>query len=70
MVSRESLRFEVPLRIGNADIGNWSVGPHSTIYPVRCFTGRIDELALYGLALADREIRELYELGTPKPSPR
>ena len=69
-VSHESLRFEVPLRIGNADIGNWSVGPHSTIYPVRCFTGRIDELALYGRALADREIRELYELGTPKPPQR
>ena len=68
--SRESLRFELPLRIGNADIGNWSIGPHSSIYPVRRFTGRMDELAFYGRALADRDIRELYDLGTPKPLPK
>jgi hypothetical protein len=67
-VSRTPLRFDVPLRIGNADIGNWNVGPHSSIYPVRCFTGRMDELALYGRALTDHDIRELYELGMPKPA--
>ena len=59
----------VPLQIGYADIGNWSVGTHSTIYPVRHFSGRMDELVIYGRALADEEIKQLYATGTPQPVP-
>ncbi|MEI7730651.1 MAG: LamG-like jellyroll fold domain-containing protein [Verrucomicrobiota bacterium] len=64
-VSREATRFVVPLRIGNADVGNWSLGTHSTIYPVRHFSGRMDELALYGRALREAEIQQLYAIGVP-----
>ena len=66
-VSQQDVRFVVPLRIGTADLGNWSVGAHATIYPVRCFTGRVDELVIYGRALAEHEMRKLYDRGTPQP---
>ena len=65
-VSRQKTRFELPLHIGNADLGNWSVGTYASVFPVRHFSGRMDEFSAYGRALSDREIRDLYELGSPK----
>lgn len=65
-VSREALHFSSPIRINSADVGNWSVGTRSTIYPVRNFSGRFDEFALYSRPLEDREILELYQAGTPR----
>jgi hypothetical protein len=67
--ARLPIRSPVALQIGYADIGNWSVGKHSTIYPVRHFSGRMDELAVFSRALADGEIQELYQTSAPQPAP-
>jgi hypothetical protein len=69
VVSREATRFELPLRIGSADLGNWSIGARNTSYPVRHFSGLVDEFLLYQRALGDEEIAALYELGRPKSRP-
>ncbi len=50
------------LKIGNATIGNWSVPRGGS---VRNFNGCIDELIVYGQALADQEVRRIYEVGKP-----
>ncbi|MDF1753589.1 MAG: FecR domain-containing protein [Verrucomicrobiales bacterium] len=52
------------LRIGKADLGNWSepIHPNSKI---RTLNGRIDEFALYRAVLTLREIVAFYESGKP-----
>jgi hypothetical protein len=55
---------ELPLmRIGEADLGNWS----KPIWPsaIRTLNGRIDEFALYAAALSPAEIKTIYEQGKP-----
>lgn len=61
--SRLEFLAEVPLQIGYADAGSWNVGTHSTIYPVRHFSGRMDELLLFRRALSDAEIEQIYSTG-------
>jgi hypothetical protein len=71
-VSREGLRFDVALRIGNVEIGNWGriddapypTPPH---HRVRNFNGRIDEFAVFREALSAEEIARLYEFGKACP---
>ncbi|MCG6154394.1 LamG-like jellyroll fold domain-containing protein [Rubinisphaera margarita] len=54
------------LRIGPAEIGNWGQPfRDSPWFAVRNLNGTIDELAIFNEALADGEIRELYEQGKP-----
>jgi len=67
--ARLPIRTAVPLQLGYADVGNWSVGTHRTIYPVRHFSGRMDELAVFNRALGDGEIQELYQTSSPQPAP-
>ncbi|MEM6689382.1 MAG: LamG-like jellyroll fold domain-containing protein [Planctomycetota bacterium] len=52
------------LRIGTADLGNWTepITPESSI---RSLNGRIDEFAIFSVALTDTEIAEIYEQGKP-----
>jgi hypothetical protein len=59
------LIFDTPLQIGNADLGNWSLGSWSSIYPVRHFSGLMDEFTLFGRAMPEDEIRRLAEQGRP-----
>ncbi len=64
-VGSQTIRFDSPLRLGNAELGNWGVplaGPH---HPLRTFNGRMDEFALFGQALSSAEIQRLYENGKP-----
>lgn len=52
------------MRIGEADLGNWS----DPIWPersMRALNGRIDEFALFSVALTAAEIRTLFENGKP-----
>ncbi|MEM9281386.1 MAG: LamG-like jellyroll fold domain-containing protein [Verrucomicrobiota bacterium] len=51
------------MRIGEADLGNWSdpIWDHS----IRTLNGRIDEFAIYQVALSAEEIAEIYEAGRP-----
>jgi hypothetical protein len=62
-----ALRFDTPLRLGSAELGNWGAPiPGSTAtYAVRNLNGRMDEFALFGRALNEREVRELFAAGAP-----
>ncbi|HJZ91570.1 MAG TPA: sigma-70 family RNA polymerase sigma factor [Gemmataceae bacterium] len=63
-VVRMSVPFDVPLRVGDAEIGNWR--PAGNPSPaIRYLDGCIDEFLLFSRALADEEIGRLYALGRP-----
>ena len=65
LVSDHDLVAVQPLTFGNAEIGNWIVPRQDGNQPIRNFNGRMDELALYKVALTDKEIRQLYTAGKP-----
>jgi ferric-dicitrate binding protein FerR (iron transport regulator) len=64
-VSEEELRLDIPLRIGDAEIGNWTVGPRKHTHPIRYFSGCIDEFLLFSRALSEQEIERHYTQGRP-----
>ena len=51
------------LRIGRADLGNWTDPIRDSA--IRSLNGRIDEFAMYSTALAPAEILTIYEEGRP-----
>ena len=51
------------MRIGRADLGNWSDPIWTTA--IRTFNGRVDEFALYKTALSAAEIELIYRQGKP-----
>ena len=52
------------LRIGNAEIGNWGdPNRKDPSYAIRNLNGRIDELAIFNVALSESEIKTLYQKG-------
>ncbi|EMI19100.1 FecR protein domain protein [Rhodopirellula maiorica SM1] len=53
------------IRFGKAELGNWSPERKYDNEPVRNLNGRIDEFAMFGRALSDFEIRELYNQSRP-----
>ena len=53
------------LTFGNAEIGNSSIKTSNGRTPIRHFTGRIDELAVFGRSLNNNSIDHLYRIGTP-----
>ncbi len=54
--------FIETLRIGNAEIGNWGQPfREDPTFAIRNLNGRIDELALFKVALSDGEIARLFE---------
>jgi hypothetical protein len=64
-VSRLAIEFEIPLRIGDAELGNWNMASHRNKTPIRHFTGCMDEFLLFSRALSDPEIETLYARGQP-----
>jgi hypothetical protein len=64
---RIPLRFDTALKLGNVELGNWGVPLRETIYEVRGLNGRMDEFVVFGAALREEEIRELYQVGAPAP---
>ena len=64
---RLPLKFDTVLRLGNVELGNWGVPLEGSVYGIRHLNGRMDEFAVFGTALRDEEIRELYEVGAPAP---
>ena len=58
-----SLKPGNPLRLGPAGLGNWDPGRRSDSAPIRHFSGRMDEFALYRRALGDAEIARIYAIG-------
>jgi hypothetical protein len=64
-VAHEPLLFDLPLRIGDAELGNWNIAAHRNRSPIRYFSGCMDEFLLFGRALRDDEIERLYAQGQP-----
>ena len=64
-VSEEDLKLDIPLRIGDAEIGNWTVGPRKHTHPIRYFSGCIDEFLLFSRALSEQDIERHYTQGRP-----
>ena len=50
---------------GNAEIGNSSLKNTNGKTPIRFFTGRIDELSIFGRALQPEAINNLHQVGKP-----
>lgn len=70
VISREAIPEEYRVenvRIGAASICNWSepVYRPDPEFAVRNLNGSLDEFALFGAALSEEEIRELYAKGRP-----
>jgi hypothetical protein len=51
------------MRIGKADLGNWSEPIWEQT--IRTLNGRVDEFAIYSVALSPEEIAQIYEDGRP-----
>ena len=66
-VVRIPLKFDTVLRLGDVELGNWGVPLVGNIYGIRHLNGRMDEFAVFGTALGEGEIRELYSVGAPAP---
>jgi len=64
-ISREGIRPQHQidtLRIGNAEIGNWGQPfREDPTFAIRNLNGRMDEIAIFGVALDDDEVAALYE---------
>ena len=64
-VASADIRFDQPLTIGPAEIGNWGVPLGKGNHPVRNFVGRMDEFTLWNVALTAEDILKIYQLTHP-----
>lgn len=64
-VSESAVATGIRLRVGSADIGNWTSRSPQASNAVRNFNGRIDELLLFSRALKPEEVRRHFEWGDP-----
>jgi hypothetical protein len=62
-VFRDATRFDLPLCLGNAELGNWNAADLHDRQPIRNLSGCMDEFILYSRALTDEEVQELYTRG-------
>jgi hypothetical protein len=62
-----ALRFDTALKLGSAELGNWSapIPGFTATYAVRNLNGRMDEFVLFGKALGESEVRDLWAAGAP-----
>ncbi len=65
-VTVQSIPVDIPLRLGDAEIGNWNISTHRNTTPVRFFTGCMDELMVFSRALSEQELETLYTQGQPR----
>jgi hypothetical protein len=56
---------DVPLRLGNVEIGNWNMASYRNRQPIRSFSGCVDEFLLFSRALDDDEVERLHSQGRP-----
>lgn len=64
---RLPLKFDTVLRLGIVELGNWGSPIDGSLYGIRHLNGRMDEFAVFGTALHEDEIRDLYVVGAPAP---
>jgi hypothetical protein len=65
LVQQEDLKHDMPLHVGDVEIGNWNAASFRGKYPVRYFSGCMDEFMLFARALGDPEIEQIYAQGRP-----
>jgi hypothetical protein len=63
--STDTTWFDAPLKIGNAELGNWNVAGYRNKSPVRNFNGCIDEFLLFARPLSGAEVARLHAAGRP-----
>jgi hypothetical protein len=63
-VSQGSLPVATTVKIGSANIGNWTAPP-TYHEPTRSLNGRIDEFVILKRAMTEQEIARVYEIGKP-----
>jgi hypothetical protein len=59
------IEFDIPLRIGRAELGNWNIATHRNSSPIRFFSGCMDEFLLFSRALSGEEVERLHAQGRP-----
>jgi hypothetical protein len=64
-ILEEPLKLDIPLRMGDVQLGNWSIATHRNNQPIRYFTGCMDEFVMFSRALDGQEIEQLYTQGRP-----
>jgi hypothetical protein len=68
MISTLPMDLDVPLHIGDCEIGNWNPTTRPHRNPVRFLSGRIDEFLVYSRALSKDEIAQLAGVDQSQPS--
>jgi hypothetical protein len=63
LIAEEPIKLDVPLHVGDAELGNWDVGPRRHNHPIRYFTGCMDEFLMFSRALGAAEVERLYLQG-------
>jgi hypothetical protein len=64
-VAQESLKLNVALRIGDAELGNWTLGSDRHNHPIRFFSGCMDEFLMFSRALSGQEVEPMCARGRP-----
>jgi Concanavalin A-like lectin/glucanases superfamily/FecR protein len=64
-VKQTAVKLDIPLHLGDAEIGNWNTGSRSDKYPIRYLSGCMDEFVVFARALSGPEIERLYQQGRP-----
>src|SRR5262249_2257437 len=59
------VKFDVPLRLGDVQLGNWNLATHRNPSPIRFLSGCMDEFLLFTRALDEKEVERLYQAGRP-----
>lgn len=65
LVQQEEVQFPIPLRIGEAEIGNWNVASHRNNTPIRFLSGCMDEFLIFARPLSAAEVERHYKVGRP-----
>jgi hypothetical protein len=65
VIKLHSIKLDIPLHIGDAEIGNWNTASYADKYPIRYLSGCMDEFLMFSRALSGPEIERLYLQGRP-----
>jgi hypothetical protein len=64
-VAEVPVQFDIPLQIGDAELGNWTPTSSRSKVPIRFLTGCMDEFQVFSRALGEGDIERLYTQGRP-----
>ena len=66
IIKHSPLKLDVALSLGDVELGNWNIASFSDKYPVRHFSGCMDEFLMFNRALTRPEIEQIYDAGRPQ----